>query len=184
MPAKPSYCAKLPAGIEALRALQTDWIDRRQLEEALGISKTVAWRLLRRCGVEPGPGAALVVRRDDLIQRLEQLARDGGPIQHEIQRRGRLEDFLERIRPPVVANLIRVAGNQQQALKLINTRFAKLPGNVVLTPRSLHIEFFGTEDFLQAVGAVIYALHNDYESISAFIEDGRPAKPVRSTLPV
>ena len=184
MPAKPSYCAKLPAGIEALRAMELDWIDRRQLEEVLGVSKTVAWRLLRLCGVQPGPGGALVVRREDLVARLERLARDGGPIESEIQRRGRLEDFLERVRPMVVAKMTRVTRDSKQALELINTRFAKLPANVALTPSSLHIDFFGTEDFVQAVGAVIYALNNDYETISGFIEDGSTAKPVRPRLPV
>lgn len=184
MPAKPSYCAKLPAGIEALRALQTDWIDRRQLEEALGVSKTVAWRLLRLCGVTPGPAGALVARRDDLIRRLEQFARSAGPIKIEIQRRRRLEDFLGRIRPAAVANLTRVARNQEQALELINTRFAKLPGNVTLTPRSLHIEFCDTEEFLRTIGAVIYALNNDYEAVRDFIAEGSNVKPVRPTLPV
>jgi hypothetical protein len=184
MPAKPSYWAKLPAGIEALRAMESDWIDRRQLEEVLGVSKTVGWRLLRLCGIEPGPGGALVARREDLVARLERLARDGGPIEREIQRRGRLEDLLERVRPAVVANLTRVARDPKQALELINTRFAKLPPNVALTPGSLHIDFFGTEDFLRSIGAVIYALNNDYETISGFIEDGSTAKPVRPRLPV
>jgi hypothetical protein len=184
MPAKPSYCAKLPPGIEALRAMEIDWIDRRQLEEVLGVSKTVAWRLLRLCGIEPGPGGALVVRREDLVARLERLARDGGPTEHEIQRRGRLEDFLERVRPAVIANLKRVARDPKHALELINSRFAKLPANVILTPRSLHIDFFGTEDFLQAVGAVVYALNNDYETISGFIEEGTAAKPIRAKLSI
>src|SRR5215475_10923257 len=127
MPAKPSYYAKLPIGIEVLRAMESDWIDRRQIEEILGVSKTVAWRLLRLCGIEPGPGGALVVRREDLVARFERLARDGGPAEPEIQRRGRLEDFLERVRPAVVANLTRVGRDSKQVLELINTRFAKLP---------------------------------------------------------
>jgi hypothetical protein len=183
MPAKPSYCAKLPIGIEVLRAMEIDWIDRRQLEEVLGVSKTVAWRLLRLCGVAPGPGGALVVQREDLVARLERLAQDGGPIEREIQRHGRLEDFLERVRPAVIANLKRVARDPKHALELINSRFAKLPANVVLTPSSLHIDFFGTEDFLQTVGAIVYALNNDYEAISSFIEEGCAAKPVRPRLP-
>ena len=184
MPAKPSYCAKLPPGIEALRAMEIDWIDRRQLQEVLGVSKTVAWRLLRLCGFEPGPGGALIVRREDLLRELERLARDGGRIEREIQRRGRLEDFLERVRPAVVAKMTRVTRDSKQALELINTRFAKLPANVALTPSSLHIDFFGTEDFVQAVGAVIYALNNDYETISGFIEEGTAAKPIRAKLSV
>jgi hypothetical protein len=87
------------------------------------------------------------------------------------------------MRPVVVANLTRVVRDPKQALELINTRFAKLPANVALTPCSLHIDFFGTEEFLKAVGAVVYALHNDYEAISSFIEQGCAAKPVRPRLP-
>jgi hypothetical protein len=95
-----------------------------------------------------------------------------------------LEDFLERVRPAVVAKMTRVTRDSKQALELINTRFAKLPANVALTPSSLHIDFFGTEDFVQAVGAVIYALNNDYETISGFIEEGSAAKPIRAKLSV
>ena len=33
------------------------------------------------------------------------------------------------------------------------------------------------EDFLQAVGSVVYALHNDFEEASRFIEEGITAPP-------
>jgi hypothetical protein len=36
----------------------------------------------------------------------------------------------------------------------------------------LRIAFFGTEDFLQKFGAMVYALHNDFEKIQEFIEEG------------
>jgi hypothetical protein len=183
MPARPSYYIRLPEGIAALRSLPADWVDRRQVEEALGISKTVAWRLLRKCGVEPGPGGAMITHRDELIGRLEALARDGGPVEQEIGRRARLETFLERIRPTVVASLTRIA-DDRDALALINSRFAKLPENVALTPTSLHIDFSGTEDFLRAIGAVVYALQNDYESIRDFIDAGHTGAPVRPALGV
>jgi hypothetical protein len=171
VPAKPSWAWRLPEALPALRASDDEWIDRRRLEELLGVSKTIAWRILRACGVTPGPGGALACRRQELIQRLERVAEDGGPIQREIARRQRLEDLLEQIRPAVLANLTRVVPDDQ-ALALLGTRFHKLPANVALTPTSLRIDFYGTEDFLQAVGAVVYALHNDYEAISAFIEKG------------
>jgi hypothetical protein len=183
MPAKPSWAWRLPQALPALRASEEEWIDRRRLEELLGVSKTVAWRMLRQCGVEPGPGGALACRREHLIERLERLAEDGGVIQREIARRERLEELLERIRPAVIANLTKVV-RDEQALALLSTRFSRLPANVALTPTSLHIDFYGTEDFLQAIGAVIYALNNDYETISAFIEAGSAIKPVRPALSV
>jgi hypothetical protein len=58
------------------------------------------------------------------------------------------------------------------ARELVSTRFASLPPGVELTPSSLRIEFFGSEDFLRKFGAVVYALHNDYERITEFIETG------------
>lgn len=171
MPSKPSYSHRLPDGIAALGALETDWVDRRQLEEALGVSKTVAWRILRKCGAAPGPGGTLIADREEIIGKLRDLATDGALHEHEIRRRGRLDEFLERIRPDVVARLTPVV-RQKEAARLISTTFAKLPANVRLTRDSLHIEFSSTGDFLAAFGAVVYALHNDYEAIRQFIEDG------------
>jgi hypothetical protein len=169
MPTKPSWAWRLPVALAALRNYPDEWIGRRQIEELFGCSKTVAWRILRQCGVQPGPGGVLACPREQLLQRLEAIAGGGGTVEREIARLGRLEAVLERLRPAVIANLTRVV-RDENALALINTRFEKLPPNVQLTPSSLHIEFHGTEDFLQAIGAVVYALNNDYESISGFIE--------------
>jgi hypothetical protein len=158
-------CRALPA----LRNSTEEWIDRRGVEELFGCSKTVAWRILRHCGVEPGPAGALACRREELLQRLEAVACDGGPIEREMHRILRVEALLDHVRPEVIANLTRVA-REDQGLALVNSRFGNLPANVTLTPTSLHIDFFGTEDFLQAIGAVVFALNNDYEAISGFIE--------------
>lgn len=133
------------------------------------MSKTVAWRLLRRLGAEPGPGNALICRRLALITSLEELQRDGGPLEREIRRHDRLTSLLERIRPQVLANLTEVA-RDGEAMALLSSRFEALPSNVVLAPSSLHIEFDSVDHFLAAVGTLIYALHNDFEKIRDFIE--------------
>ena len=169
MPAHPTYCHRIPAAVDSLRLSTGDWVDRRQLEELLGISKTVAWRLLRHCGAEPGPGNTLICRRPALIARLEELLADGGRLEREIRRHDRLAAFLEKIRPQVLANLTHVA-RDADALELLSSRFQSLPAHVVLTPSSLHIDFASTDQFLAAVGALIYALHNDLEKIRDFIE--------------
>jgi hypothetical protein len=169
VPANPSWAWRLPQALSVLRSCPEEWIDRRQIEELFGCSKTVAWRILRQAGVEPGPGSALLCRREDLIARLERIAAGGGSVELEIARRERLDQMLERIRPDVIANMRKVA-HDDQALALVNTRFQKLPPNVQLTPTSLHIEFHGTEDFLQAFGAVVYALNNDLEAVQQHIE--------------
>ena len=168
MPAKPSYCRDLPGGISFLRNFPTDWVGRKELQDALSISKTVAWRLMRQCGATTGPGSALICRREDLIYRLESLMADGGRVQFEVERRARLADYLEDIRPDVVAVRTKVIPDRKAA-GLVATRFASLPFGVTLTREKLEIGFQTPEEFLSRIGAVIYALNNDYESMAAFI---------------
>ena len=177
MPAKPSWAWRLPGALEALRNRSEDWIDRRRVEEIFDCSKTVAWRILRYCGVEPGPAGALACRREDLIQRLEAVRSGGGIVQREMHRMLRVEALLNQVRPEVIANLTRVVP-EDQGLALVNSRFGNLPANVTLTPNSLHIDYRGTQDFLKAVGAVVFALNNDYEAISGFIEGPLPRRSI------
>ena len=139
------------------------------IEESFGVSKTVAWRILRKCGARPGPGHALVCHRLELIERLQELKKDGAVHEREIARLDRLDRLLQTLRPSVVANMTPVAKGED-ALRILSSTFRKLPPNVRLTPRSLQIDFKGPEEFLSAMGAVIFALHNDYEEIRSFIE--------------
>ncbi len=46
----------------------------------------------------------------------------------------------------------------QVCFELMGTRFANLPPGVELRRGELRIAFYGTEDFLQKVGAVVFAL--------------------------
>src|SRR6185437_15381225 len=96
MPSAPLYLHRLAGGIAALEALPWDWIDRRTVEEALGVGKWMAWRILRSAGATEGPGNTLVCGRETLLARLRELQRDRrfGP---EIARRERLESYLEGI---------------------------------------------------------------------------------------
>jgi hypothetical protein len=170
MPAKPSYCHRLPLAIEKLNQLTSSWIGRSDLEEILGVSKTVAWRILRQCGAEQGPGGALFCHRRQLIERLDSLLSEGsGTIAREVVRRQRLEEKLLAMRSFMKANTTKIV-RDEHALALLSTRFRTLPPNITLTSKSLHIDFYGTEDFLAAIGAVVYALQNEYEKISDFIE--------------
>lgn len=170
MPAVPLYAHRLDEAIDILHSLDAEWIDRRQLEEILAMSKWTAWRILKACGAEAGPGGALAIRRTDLIERLRTLRRDGR-LAPELARRSRLESALDGMVRLARSRHREIARNER-ALELVSTRFASLPAGVELTPSSLRIEFFGTEDFLGKFGSVVYALHNDCERISEFIEGG------------
>ena len=79
MPAAPMYVHRLEEAIQTLSGMTADWIGRRMLEEILGTGKWTAWRVLKRCGAEEGPGGGLVCRREALIAQLQALQR-GRPI--------------------------------------------------------------------------------------------------------
>jgi hypothetical protein len=170
MPAVPLYVHRLAEGIAALEAFPTDLIDRRTLEEALGVGKWTAWRILKRCGATEGPGGALVCRRPDLLAQLRRLQQDGrfGP---EIARRDRVARYLDGIAQFASRTHQEVARNAQ-AEALLNTRFSSLPPGVDLAPGELRILFAGPQEFLRKFGAMVYALQNDWEGIQEFIERG------------
>jgi hypothetical protein len=171
MPAKPSYARRLKPVIAKLQESSASWFGRRDLEELLDVSKTVAWRILRQCKAQKGPGGALLFEREQLIGRLQELAAEGGVIAREVARRTRVEEQLLAMRSYLHTRQTKVV-RDEQAHALVSTRFQNLPANITFTPQSLRIEFYGTEDFLAAVGALVYALQNDYYAISAFIEKG------------
>jgi len=175
MPAVPVYLHRLADGIAALGAVPQDLIDRRTLEEVLGVGKWTAWRIMKRCGAQDGPGNTLVCQRPILLEQLRRLQEDGrfGP---EIERRNRLEHYLDAI-VQVASRQHKEVARHQQAETLLSTRFGKLPPGVDLAPGELRIAFYGTEDFLQKFGAVVYALNNDFEKIENFIESGAFSPP-------
>ena len=159
---------RLSEALETFRCLDLDWIDRRTLQEVLGVSKTVAWRILRLCGAADGPGHTIVCRRLELIAALERLARSE-ICDRELRRRSRLEKGLGQLLSAVRARHIQIAP-ESRTIDLVSSRFHKLPAGVDLSPSRLVIGFRGTEDFLEKVGAVVFALKNDYEAIREFIE--------------
>jgi hypothetical protein len=95
--------------------------------------------------------------------------RTGPECGRELRRRQRLEDRLTQLVAAARAQHVRVV-SESRALELVSTRFGKLPAGVTLSPARLTIEFFGTEDFLEKFGAVVFALQNDFDAISEFIE--------------
>ncbi len=168
MPARPAYFHRLGDAAEVLKKLSSARIDRQTLQEVLGVSKTVAWRLLRQCGACPGPGNTLICPRQGLILALETL-RAGPECGHKLRRCQRLEDRLTQLVAAARSQHVRIVPHSR-AMELVSTRFAQLPAGVTLSPARLTIDFFDTEDFLEKFGAVVFALQNDFEAIREFIK--------------
>jgi hypothetical protein len=171
VPAYPEFIHRVKDGVAALEGVKSDWVDRRMLQEALGVGKWTAWRILRRCGATDGPGNTLVCRRDELIARLRRLEQDRR-FEPELQRRRKVETYLDGM-ARFVAQRHRSIAREERAEALVSSRFAALPAGVELTGSELRIQFAGTEDFLQKFGAVVFALHNDYDAVTAFLESRR-----------
>jgi hypothetical protein len=168
MPATPLYIHRLDAGLEALSATGGDWVDRRGVEEALGVSKWTAWRILKRCGAEDGPGGSLVCRREELIRRLRDL-REHGAFAPEIERRKRVERYLDQIARFSTQKHAEIARNDV-ANAILSANFGDLPAGVDLQKTELRIRFSGSADFLQKFGAVLFALQNDFDQVRDFMD--------------
>jgi|SRR5579863_1836179 len=168
MPAKPAYFHRITDVLQALETVDSEWVDRRMVEEAFGVSKTVAWRILRRCGGEDGPGNTLICRRERLREALARWQATG-EVEREVRRRDRLSTYLDRLAESGLSKRTQIA-KDQKAAELLSTRFGALPAGVEFTPRRLTVEFSSPEEFLQRIGAVIFALQNDFEAVRSFIE--------------
>ena len=171
MAARPVYFHRISEALAELRRGGPPWIDRRRVEELLGVSKAGAWRLMKRCGAEEGPGGALVCRREELIGALEALA-ESSEWRQEARRRNRLETYLAEMAKFVQSRETSVASDRQAA-ELLASHFGRLPAGVELTAVRLTVEFSGAQDFLRKIGSVIFALQNDFEAIRDFIEGHR-----------
>jgi hypothetical protein len=174
VPRKPKHWLYLADALASLERLEVQWVDRALLQETLGCSQTEAWRILKRLGAEPGPGSALVLAKDLFLDRVRQYLGDDRVV-FERHRRERLEQALDALSPHTRSRLVKVIAEDRpaDALRLLSSRFANLPPGVELTPHSLHIEFQGREEFLERLGAVIFALQNDTERVLDFVEKGK-----------
>jgi hypothetical protein len=105
-----------------------------------------------------------------LVERLRRFQEDRR-FEPEIARRERLETYLNGMLQYASRNHKEIARNAA-AERLLGSRFSNLPDGVDLGPGELRIRFSGSADFLVKFGAVVYALNNDFERISEFL-DGR-----------
>jgi hypothetical protein len=170
MPRKPRHWLHLHDALAEIERSSLPFFDRRSLQELLGTTQTEAWRILKRLGAEAGPGGALMLSREALLQRLRAWL-DNPDVQFEVNRRQRLETALDALNPLVRTRLVKVVENDdRKALELTRTRFANLPEGVTFTPTSLEIEFQDSQQFLQLLGAVLKALENDTAEVLEFID--------------
>jgi hypothetical protein len=96
MPRSPQWFHQLASTIEQLKTFPAPVVDRASLENMFQISRRSAIRLLHECGGYQ-VGRTFLISRVDLIAALERV-QSGAAFSHEVRRRMRLEEDLERTR--------------------------------------------------------------------------------------
>lgn len=170
----------IPAILEALHATDQEFIGRADVERVFGVSRVSAVRILDRFGARRA-GNALVLRRQELMDRLEAIERDPEirwerERHHNVLVQARRDEASETL-----GQAVRHLQRQQPYIegeaagRHTATCFEDLPPGVHLEPRRLTIEFAGYADLLMKFGAVLFALHNTPDEIEQFVGDGPAA---------
>ena len=175
MPRKREYIDRLPRGLDRLRGLSYEVVGRSIIEWAFQVPRWSALRILgqcermgaRRLDMDNG---ALLYRRDEIVSALERLRAGESP---EIGRRRRLRQSLEPVERLARLRAIQVSPPGADSDRLRAT--VELPAGVSLAPGRLVIEFAGRDEFLVRLGAVVFALQNDYEGLISLVSETIPA---------
>ena len=161
--------------LKALKAAPGELVGRREVERIFGVSRATAIKILDRFGANLAANA-LVLRRSELVDRLQALTADP-TVSFERERqadtlalvsRDSLGEFLGEAAQRLRNNATYARG--EAAARQQASRFGDFPAEIDLTPSTLHIQFQGLQDFLMKVGSVVYALQNDLEAIAAFLD--------------
>jgi hypothetical protein len=173
---------RVPSILEALHASDREFIGRADVERVFQVSRMTAVRILDRFGARRA-GNALVVSRQELVDRLAAVERDP-EITWERERHQRIvsavavdrqspKNAIERSVQQLARELQgdrKVVEGSAQARRYTATRFEDLPPGVQLGPSRLTIEFTGFQDLLVKFGAVLFALQNTPDQIERFVE--------------
>jgi hypothetical protein len=160
MPAKPRWHADLDRIRSTVAALGAPLIDRQAIEQLFGVRPRQANNLMRGLGGYR-IGTAAVVRREDLLLQLDQMAGPRG-YAAQAQRKARVVESLDdlrrtvrprRVAPPPVSNSPLPAGARISA------------------PGELTLSFSSPEDLLGRIMGLAQSAVRDWAAFAASLED-------------
>lgn len=157
MPSKPLWIGKLPEAIAQLERSSLPLIDRRQLEQLLGVGTRRAQQILAPFTTEH-LGRNCLADRISLIEGLRRLASQE-EASYERRRRTRLAETLTdldvawRSKPRVLI----AAPSDPVSL-------GSLPDGIELRPGALTIRFASPQDALEKLLALTLSIGNDFET--------------------
>ena len=156
MPDKPIWCARLEEIAKNLHDLPDVWVDRRALEQALGIGSRRAQQILAPC-VTRQIGRNGLARREAILDHLRRLA-TGEKAHYERRRQRRLAEQLEKLREDL---LRRPRVLVEAPVTVLGQRFEGLPGGVTVAPGQITVRFETATEALEKLLALAMAIGND-----------------------
>lgn len=164
MPAKPLWYNRIDQIILELQALPGPWVDRRTVEDLLGVGSRRAQQIMAPC-IAATIGNASVAGRDSLVAHLERLA-SGDDAEYERRRRQRFAETYARLRDERL--------NQPQVLvpappSIERLRFADLPLGVEVAAGRITVTFTEPNEALEKLLALAMAIGNDREHFEEMV---------------
>jgi hypothetical protein len=160
MPSRPQWFHQVADAEEALRASSALVIDRTGIEKLFRVSPRTAVRLMNRFGGYQA-GKTFLIGRLELIAALESL-QAGETFEHELRRRRRVSEDLERTRQDLKARQVKLpvsAADPRGA--------ASLPRGMQVVRRGvLEVEFDSAENLLARLFELVQMASHDLPGFS------------------
>jgi hypothetical protein len=154
VPDKPTWCGQLDEISHELRTAPDPWVDRRRLQDLLGVGPRRAQQILAPC-VTRQVGMNGLADREAVIAHLGRLAA-GDAVHYEHRRRQKLAEHLDELHQERRKALLVAA-----PASIVNQEFANLPEGVLVAPGQISIRFETTTEALQKLLALAMAMRND-----------------------
>ena len=164
MPSKPRWHADLPHIRKTIESLtSTPFLDRVAIERLFGVRARQANYLMRGLGGYK-TGTSSVVKREDLLLRLDQMSSPGGIPKDEADRKAKVIDALNKLRRERPRRI--AAPPPRQDTDSLPT------GVCISSPGELTIRFTSPEDLLSRILGLAQSASSDFASFTAGLEYG------------
>ena len=169
MPDKPLWLDRLPQAIATLEGSSLPWVDRRTIEDLLGVRRRRAQQILAPLASQ-STGHTTIVEKSALIGHLRRMAA-GEVTFYEKRRRQRLWQQLQEEHERWAENPPVFVEASPEILQAVYQRdFEGLPPGIELVPGRITVTFETAEEALQKLLALAMAVGQNRERFNKRVE--------------
>ena len=175
MPPPVSWLATVAQIIESVENSSTPTFDRHTVGELFNLGRTAAANLLRRIPGAFPAGRTWMVHRRELLLWLYGIQREGR-WESEARRRRRISRIVAagdqrfQERKAEGGGALTTFSDPQMAV-MRSTTLDSLPPGITVGPGRIEIRFFGWEDMMFHLGALVTAIDRDHVRLRQIIEE-------------